>query len=39
MSKDFLRDREHALEEAFFLQQDQELLRRLEEAYDKKSKK
>ena len=39
MSKDFLRDREHALEEAFFAQQDQELLRRLKEADDKKSKK
>ena len=39
MSKDFLRDREHALEEAFFAQQDQELLRRLKEADAKKSKK
>ncbi len=39
MSKNFLHDREHALEEAFFAQQDQELLRRLKEADAKKSKK
>ena len=39
MSKDFLRDREHALEEAFFAQQDQELLRRLKDADAQKSKK
>jgi hypothetical protein len=39
MSKEFLRDREHALEEAFFAQQDQALLRRLKEADAKKSNK
>ncbi|MBD0274628.1 MAG: hypothetical protein ICV73_22195 [Acetobacteraceae bacterium] len=39
MSKEFLRDREHALEEVFFAQQDQALLRRLKEADEKKSKK
>ncbi len=39
MSKDFLRDRERALEEAFFAQQDQALLRRLREADATKSKK
>jgi hypothetical protein len=37
MSKEFLRDREHALEEVFFAQQDQALLRRLKEADEKKS--
>ncbi len=39
MSKEFLRDREHALEEVFFAQQDQALLRRLKEADEKKSQK
>ena len=39
MSKEFLRDREHALEEVFFAQQDQALLRRLKEADAKKSQK
>jgi hypothetical protein len=39
MSKDFLHDRERALEEAFFAQQDEALLRRLREADAKKSKK
>ena len=39
MNKDFLREREHALEEAFFAEQDRALLRRLKEADEKKSKK
>ena len=39
MSRDFLHDREHALEEAFFAQQDQALLRRLRDAQAKLSKK
>ena len=39
MSKEFLGDREHALEEVFFAQQDQALLRRLREADATKSKK
>ena len=39
MSKEFLGDREHALEEVFFAQQDQALLRRLREADAAKSKK
>jgi hypothetical protein len=39
MSKEFLGDRERALEEVFFAQQDQALLRRLKEADAKKSKK
>jgi hypothetical protein len=39
MSRDFLRDRERALEEAFFAQQDQALLRRLRDADTKTSKK
>jgi hypothetical protein len=39
MSKDFLHDREHALEEAFFAQQDQALLRRLKETDTAKSKR
>lgn len=39
MSKEFLGDREHALEEVFFAQQDQALLRRLREADTAKSKK
>ena len=39
MTKEFLRDREHALEEAFFAEQDRALLRRLKEADTKKSKK
>ncbi|MBD0271053.1 MAG: hypothetical protein ICV73_03900 [Acetobacteraceae bacterium] len=39
MSRDFLHDRERALEDAFFAQQDQALLRRLREADAVKSKK
>ena len=39
MSKEFLREREHALEEAFFAEQDRALLRRLKEADAKRSKK
>ncbi len=39
MSKDFLGDRKHALEEAFFAQQDEALLRHLREAEATKSKK
>ena len=39
MSKEFLGDREHALEEVFFAQQDQVLLRRLRQADAAKSKK
>lgn len=39
MSKEFLGDRERALEEAFFAQQDEALLRRLREADAAKSKK
>ena len=39
MSRDFLHEREHALEEAFFAQQDQALLRRLRDAQAKTSKK
>jgi len=39
MSRDFLHDRERALEEAFFAQQDEALLRRLREADAAKSKK
>ncbi|MBD0275601.1 MAG: hypothetical protein ICV73_27195 [Acetobacteraceae bacterium] len=39
MSKEFLRDREHALEEVFFAEQDRALLRRLKEADAKKSSK
>ncbi len=39
MSKDFLGDRERALEEVFFAQQDAALLRRLKEADAKRSKK
>lgn len=39
MSKEFLGDRERALEEVFFAEQDQALLRRLREADAAKSKK
>jgi len=39
MSKDFLHDRERALEEAFFAEQDQALLRRLRDADAKRTKK
>lgn len=39
MNKDFLRDREHALEEVFFAEQDRALLRRLKEADERKSQK
>ena len=39
MSKDFLGDRDRAVEEGFFAQQDQALLRRLKEADAKKSNK
>jgi hypothetical protein len=39
MSKEFLGDRERALEEVFFAEQDQALLRRLKEADEKKTKK
>ncbi len=39
MSKEFLGDRERALEEVFFAEQDQALLRRLKEADAKKSQK
>lgn len=39
MSKEFLHDRERALEEVFFAEQDKALLRRLKEADEKKSKK
>ena len=39
MSKEFLGDRKQALEEAFFAQQDEALLRRLREAEASKSKK
>lgn len=39
MSKEFLGDRKHALEDAFFVQQDEALLRRLKEADAAKSKK
>jgi hypothetical protein len=39
MSKEFLGDREHALEEVFFAQQDQALLRRLRQAEATKSQK
>jgi len=39
MTKEFLRDRERALEDVFFAQQDEALLRRLKEADEKKSKK
>ena len=39
MSREFLGDRERALEEAFFAQQDEALLRRLREAEATKSKK
>lgn len=39
MSKEFLGDRKHALEEAFFAKQDEALLRRLRDAEAAKSKK
>lgn len=39
MSKEFLGDRKQALEEAFFAQQDQAILRRLRDAEASKSKK
>lgn len=39
MSKEFLGDRERALEQVFFAEQDKALLRRLKEADQKKSKK
>jgi hypothetical protein len=39
MSKDFLHERERALEEAFFAEQDQALLRRLRDADAKRTKK
>lgn len=39
MSKEFLGDRKHALEEAFFAKQDEALLRRLREAEATKSRK
>lgn len=39
MSKEFLGDRKHALEDAFFVKQDEALLRRLKETEATKSKK